>query len=55
MYRLAFRAASQSNGLLTLLALNGDRTGESTLLTAGEGGTRKLGNEVGPAAGADSG
>ena len=55
VYRLAFRAASQSKGLLTLLALNGERTGESTLLTAGEGGMRRLGKEVGPVAGADSG
>lgn len=56
VYRLALSAASQSKGLLTLRALNGERTGESTLpAPAGEGGMRRLGNEVGPVAGADSG
>lgn len=51
-YRLAFNAASQSKGLLTLRALNGERTG---LSTAGLGGTRRLGKVVGPVGGADRG
>lgn len=51
-YLLAFRAASQSKGLLTLRALKGDRTG---LSTAGLGGTRRLGKVVGPVGGADRG
>lgn len=52
VYLLALSAASQSKGLLTLLALHGDRTGVST---AGLGGTRRLGKVVGPVAGADNG
>lgn len=52
VYLFALSAASQSKGLLTLLALHGDRTGVST---AGLGGTRRLGKVVGPVAGADSG
>jgi hypothetical protein len=55
----AFRAASQSNGERTDLALNGDRAvalrGESRLETAGETGTCKLGKEVAPVGGADMG
>lgn len=51
-YLLARSAASQSKGLLTLLALQGDRMG---LSTAGLGGTRRLGNVAGPVAGAESG
>lgn len=51
-YLLAFSAASQSNALLTLLALHGVRAG---LSTAGLGGTRRLGKVVGPVAGAESG
>lgn len=52
VYLFAFSAASQSKGLLTLLALHGERT---RLSTAGLGGTRRLGNVVGPVAGADKG
>lgn len=52
VYRLAFKAASQSKGLLTLRALKGDRTG---LSTAGLGGTRRLGKVVGPVGGAERG
>lgn len=57
VYRFAFSAASQSNGLLTLRALHGVRTAGLLLLlsTAGEGGTRRLGKVVGPVAGAESG
>lgn len=51
-YLLAFNAASQSKGLLTLRALKGDRTG---LSTAGLGGTRRLGKVVGPVGGAERG
>lgn len=51
-YLFAFSAASQSKGLLMLLALYGERKG---LSTAGLGGMRKLGNFVGPEAGAESG
>lgn len=62
-YRLAFRAASQSKGLLILLALQGERTAglsnEPAATTpapvTGLGGTRRLGKVVGPVAGADSG
>lgn len=52
VYLFALSAASQSKGLLTLLALHGERTRVST---AGLGGTRRLGNVVGPVAGADKG
>lgn len=52
VYLFAFSAASQSKGLLTLRALHGERT---TVSSAGLGGTRRLGNVVGPVAGADKG
>lgn len=51
-YLFALRAASQSNGLLMLRALYGDRTG---LSTAGLGGMRRLGKVAGPLAGAERG
>lgn len=51
-YLFALRAASQSNGLLMLRALKGDRTG---LSTAGLGGMRRLGKVAGPLAGAERG
>lgn len=50
---MALSAASQSKGLLTVLALHGVRT--DGLSTAGLGGTRRLGKVVGPVAGAESG
>jgi hypothetical protein len=53
------RAASQSNGERTDLALNGDLAvalmGDSRVDMAGDGGTCKLGNEVAPVGGADMG
>ena len=53
------RAASQSNGERTDLALNGDLTvalrGESKLDSAGDGGRCRLGNDVAPVGGADIG
>lgn len=55
----AFRAASQSKGERTDLALNGDRAvalmGDSNVDMAGEGGMCKLGKEVAPVGGADMG
>lgn len=53
------RAASQSNGDRTDLALNGDRAvaliGDSKVDMAGDGGMCRLGNEVAPVGGADMG
>lgn len=56
----AFKAASQSNGERTDLALNGDLAvvalrGESRLDSAGDGGRCRLGNDVAPVGGADIG
>jgi len=51
--RLALMAASQSKGDRTLLALKGDRTGESA--AAGDRGMWMLGKVVGPHGGADIG
>jgi hypothetical protein len=55
----ALRAASQSNGDRTDLALNGDLAvalmGESSVDMAGDGGMCKLGNDVTPVGGADMG
>jgi hypothetical protein len=51
--RLALIAASQSNGDRTLLALNGDRTGDSA--ATGDLGRWMLGKVVGPHGGAESG
>lgn len=56
---LALRAASQSNGDRTDLALKGDLAvaliGDSSVDIAGEGGICRLGNEVAPVGGADMG
>jgi hypothetical protein len=53
------RAASQSNGERTDLALKGERavalSGESRLDTAGDTGTWRLGKVVAPIGGADIG
>lgn len=53
------RAASQSKGERTDLALNGDLMealmGESSVDMAGDGGICKLGNVVAPVGGADMG
>ena len=56
----ALRAASQSNGECTDLALKGDRAvlalrGESMLDAAGDGGIFRLGKAVAPVGGADMG
>lgn len=63
VYRPALSAASQSNGERTDRALKGERAcvdalmGESSagMPVAGDGGMCRLGNEVGPAGGADMG
>lgn len=49
------RAASQSKTEWTDRALNGDLIGESTLETAGLGGSFRLGKVAGPIGGADIG